>query len=144
MATQLAEWQPTCLLIAINDEVEEELASDAVEGDEADVVEDEQVGACEAVLQTGELALVAGLEQRAHQMGRAPEGDVALLSRGLDAKAVASCVLPLPIGPAKMRFSPSVIQRPRASSAICAAIHPLGSVGPLALMLFSYGSQPSR
>src|SRR5882724_4871800 len=74
------------LLVAVGDEVEEQLAAGAIEGDESDLVEEEEFDAGKTALQAGELALVAGFEEGAHQIGRAPEADVAPLSGGLDAE----------------------------------------------------------
>jgi hypothetical protein len=61
-----------------------DLAAGTIEGDEADLVEDEDVHSFEASLVATELASVARLEERAHEVGGAPEGNVAPLPRGVD------------------------------------------------------------
>ena len=48
----------------------------------------------EAALQAGELAVVAGLEQSADQVGGAPEADVAALPGGLQAEGDGEVGLP--------------------------------------------------
>src|SRR5690606_4537458 len=73
-------------LVARREEIEEELASGAIEGDEAELVDDEELEASETALEARELALVAGFEQGADEVGRTPEGDVATLAHRLDAK----------------------------------------------------------
>src|SRR4030095_5182350 len=73
-------------LVAGGEEIEEQLAAGAVEGDEAELVEDQQLDPLETALEPGELAGVAGFEERAHEVARAPEGDVAALAGGFDAQ----------------------------------------------------------
>src|SRR5690606_15824438 len=57
-----------------------------VERDEADLVEDEEIDAAVAPVQTAEAAFVARLEQRAHEVGGADEGNVLAPTRRLDAE----------------------------------------------------------
>lgn len=56
-----------------------------VGGHEAELVEDEQIDAIEAALEATEVARVARLDQCAHEIGDAPEGNVTALARSFDA-----------------------------------------------------------
>lgn len=105
-------------LVALCDGVEEQLAAGAVERDEADLVDDEQVDAIETSLCAAEFARVARFDESAHEIGCTSEGNASTLARGLDAEAIARCVLPVPIGPARITFSARSSQPPRASSEI--------------------------
>ena len=73
-------------LVAIRDQIEEQLAADAVKGHEAELVNDEDVDPEEALLQPRKLTRVAGFEQLADQIRRAREEDAALLLRRFDAE----------------------------------------------------------
>src|SRR6266404_2221139 len=119
------------LLVAVGDEVEEQLAAGAIEGDESDLVEEEEFDAGKTALQAGELALVAGFEEGAHQIGRAPEADVAPLSGGLDAEGDSEVGL-------------AGADRPRARSAICAASTPSEALKSKVSSVLSSGKRASR
>jgi hypothetical protein len=71
--------------VAGADGVEEDLAAGAVEGHEADLVEDEDIDALEATLVATELAIVARLEKDPHEVGGTPD-----VSRLLDDAGVTS------------------------------------------------------
>jgi hypothetical protein len=90
----------------------------AVERHKAQLVEDEQVDTVHPALEARELASVAGLEQRAYQVGGAPEGDVPALPGGLEPEGDGEVRLPGADGPAKIRLCASSIQLPRASRSI--------------------------
>ena len=49
-------------LIAVRDEIEEELPTDPIEGDESELIDDEYLDTSEAQLQTRELTRIACLE----------------------------------------------------------------------------------
>ena len=73
-------------LVAIGDQIEEQLAADAVEGHEAELVDDQDVEREQTPLEATQLARVAGLEQLAHEIGCPREEHAALLLRRLDAE----------------------------------------------------------
>ena len=73
-------------LVPIGEQIEEQLAAGAVEGHEAQLVDDEDVDAEQPLLQARELAGVAGFEELAHQVGRAGEEHAAFLFRRFDAE----------------------------------------------------------
>ena len=63
--------------------MEEDLAAGAIEGDEAELVDDQQVDALELALQAAQLALVAGLDELAHQIGGAAKQNAVATLGGL-------------------------------------------------------------
>ena len=63
------------LLVAIGEEIEEELAAGAVEGHEAQFVDYEKGDALVALVEASQCALIACLEQAADQVGGADESD---------------------------------------------------------------------
>jgi hypothetical protein len=73
-------------LVAIRNQIEEQLAADAVEGHEAELIDDQHVHSEQALLEPGELAAVAGLEQLAHEVGRARKKHAPLPLRRLHAQ----------------------------------------------------------
>ena len=73
-------------LVAVGDQIEEQLAADAVEGHEAQLVDDEDVDAEQPLLEARELARVARFEELAHQIGRAGEEHAPFLLGGFDAE----------------------------------------------------------
>src|SRR4051812_28134887 len=58
-------------LVTVGDQIEEQLTADAVEGHEAELVDNEDIDAQEALLQARELAGVARFEQLAYEIGGA-------------------------------------------------------------------------
>ena len=73
-------------LVAVGDQIEEQLAADAIEGHEAQLVDDEDVDAQEPLLQPRELAGVARFEQLPDQIGGAREEHAPFLFRRFDAE----------------------------------------------------------
>ena len=73
-------------LVPIGDQIEEQLAADAVEGHEAQLVDDEDVDAQEPLLQPRELAGIARFEQLPDQIGGAREEHAPFLFRRFDAE----------------------------------------------------------
>ena len=73
-------------LVTVGEQIEEQLAAGAVEGHEAQLVDDEDVDAEEPLLQARELAGIAGFEELAHEVGRAGEEHAAFLFRRFDAE----------------------------------------------------------
>ena len=71
-----------------------QLATGAVEGHEADLVEDQHVRSLEVALVPAELACVTGLQKRPHQVGGAPEEHVPALPGRLDAEGDRQVRLP--------------------------------------------------
>jgi len=71
-------------LVAIGDEVEEQLAAGAIEGHEAEFVDDEQLDPVHPSVEPRELALIACLDHRADEIGSASEEHAATQLRGLD------------------------------------------------------------
>ena len=57
-------------LIAVGEQIEEQLAADAVEGDEAQLVDDEHLDAEKPLLETGELAGIPGFEELPDEVQR--------------------------------------------------------------------------
>ena len=73
-------------LVPIGDQIEEQLAADPIEGDESELVDDEDVDAQEPLLQPRELARIARFEQLAHEIGRPREEHAPFLLRRFDAE----------------------------------------------------------
>ncbi len=73
-------------LVAVGEEVEQQLAAGALEGHEAEFVDDQQRDPQVALMQPGERELVARLDQLAHEVGRAHEGDAVATAGGLHAE----------------------------------------------------------
>ena len=71
-------------LVAVGEQVEEQLAAGPVEGHEAEFVEDQKGDPQAAQAQAGERALVAGLDQVAHEVGDADRGDRMAAPDGFD------------------------------------------------------------
>jgi hypothetical protein len=78
-------------LIAVGEQIEEQLAARTVEGYEAELVDDEHVDAQQSWLQARELAGIAGFEELAHQVGRAGEEHPTFLLGGFDADNQGTC-----------------------------------------------------
>lgn len=91
---EIARYDDRLPLVAVGDEVEEQLAAGSVEGHEAQFVEDEQVDPVHPALEAREFASVACLEQHADEIGGAPEGDVPALARGLETECDREVRLP--------------------------------------------------
>ncbi len=70
----------------MSDEVEEEFATVAMEGDEADLVQDEQIEAIEAPRETPQFPSVTCLDELARQVGGTEEGDPTSLFGRLDSQ----------------------------------------------------------
>jgi hypothetical protein len=73
-------------LVPIGDQIEKQLATGALEGDEAQLVDDEHLHAEESLLQPRELTSIPRLEQLAHEVGSAGKQHTPFLLRGLDAE----------------------------------------------------------
>ena len=73
-------------LVAVGEDVEEQLAAGAVEGHEAELVADQEVGPLKPLLEAAQLPLVAGLDQVADEVGGLAGPDPAAALRGLDAQ----------------------------------------------------------
>ena len=67
--------------VPIADELKQELATRAVEGDEAELVNDQQVLRPQPALETAELARIARFDQLPDEVGRADKEDPAFLFR---------------------------------------------------------------
>jgi hypothetical protein len=91
-------------LVAVGDQIEEQLAADPIEWHEAELVDDEDVDPQESLLQPRELTRIARFEELPHEIGGSGKEHAAFLLGRFDTHAIAKCVLPVPIGPAKMRF----------------------------------------
>ena len=70
-------------LVAVGDQIKEQLATGAVKRHEAELVDDERVHAEEPLLQSGELAAVAGFNQLPHEIGSPREEDASFLFQSL-------------------------------------------------------------
>jgi len=81
-------------LVAIRDQIEEQLAAGAIEGDEAELVDDEDVDAEEPLLQSRQLAGVPGLDQLSHQIRRAGKEHASFLFGRFDAEGDREVGLP--------------------------------------------------
>jgi len=66
--------------------IEQQLATSAIERDEPNFIEDNQVDALQTTHRAIQLLLVASLDQRTHQVGGAPEDNAPSLSRRFDAE----------------------------------------------------------
>ena len=73
-------------LVAVGEQVEEQLSAGALEGHEAELVDDQQRHAQVALVQPGERELVARLDEVADEVGGADEGDAVTAAGGLDAE----------------------------------------------------------
>ncbi len=71
-------------LVAVGEQVEEQFAAGPVEGHEADFIDDQQGNTQVALMQAGERALVARLDQFADEVGGPDEGDPLAALDGLD------------------------------------------------------------
>jgi len=76
--------QRRAALGAVGQQIEEQFAAGAVEGDKAQLGEDEQLDALEAVVQARERFFVARSAQRQHEVGRAHERDAMATAGGFD------------------------------------------------------------
>jgi NAD(P)-dependent dehydrogenase (short-subunit alcohol dehydrogenase family) len=74
----------TSSLVALGEEIEEQLTAGAIEGHEAQLVEHEKVDLIEPSLKPSELARIARLEQRSDDVCRAGEENAPSLTSGLD------------------------------------------------------------
>src|SRR5512138_699949 len=73
-------------LVAVGEHVEEQLAAHAVEGHEAELVDDEQLDAVQSALQPTKLSRITSFYQRAHQVGGACEEYSAACASSFDAE----------------------------------------------------------
>ena len=90
-------------LVAIGDQVEEQLTADTVEGHEAQFVDDEDVDAQEPLLQPRELAPITRFEQLTDEESAARVKSTRRFCLVASTpSAIARCVFPVPIGPAKI------------------------------------------
>jgi hypothetical protein len=69
-------------LVAVGQEIEEQFATGAIEGGEAQFVDDEHVDLEQATLQPSQLAGVARLKEQAHEIRRASEEDASFELNG--------------------------------------------------------------
>ena len=60
-------------LIAVGEQIKEQLAADAVEGHEAELVDDEHLDAEEPLLETGQLAGIARFDELPDASSRCPQ-----------------------------------------------------------------------
>ena len=74
-------------LVAVGEDVEEQLAAGAVEGHEAELVADQQVHSLKPLLQAPQLPLIAGFDQIADEIGGLAEPDPVPALCGLDAES---------------------------------------------------------
>ena len=81
-------------LVPVGDEIEEQLAADAVEGHEAELVDDQDVDPEQALLQARELTGIARLEELPDEIGRAGKEDAAFLGGRFDAEGDGEMRLP--------------------------------------------------
>src|SRR5207247_1166555 len=113
-------------LVARREDVEQELASGPVEGDEAKLVEDEKLDALEPALEARELAGIARFEQRAHEVGGPREEDVAALAARLDAERDGEVGLPRANRPDEEDVFRSPDPLPAGEFQELGAVEPLG------------------
>ena len=73
-------------LVAVGEEVEQQLAAGALEGHEAELVDDQQRDPQVTLMEPRERELVTCLDQLAHEVGGADEGDAVAAAGGLDAE----------------------------------------------------------
>ena len=73
-------------LIAVGEQIEEQLAADAIEGDETEFVDDEHLDAEEPLLETRQLAGIARFHELPDEIGRARKEHAPLLLRRFDAE----------------------------------------------------------
>lgn len=71
-------------LVAVGDQIEEQLAADAVEGHKPELVDDQDVDPEESLLQPGELAGIARFDQLPDEIRRSGKEHASLLLRRLD------------------------------------------------------------
>ena len=100
-------------LIAVGQQIEEQLA-DAVEG-EAQLVDNQDVEAQQPLLEARELPLVAASTSWRTRSAARVKRTRRFCFVASTPSAIAKCVLPVPMGPAKIRFSGAVTHSPRAS-----------------------------
>ncbi|MEQ8983065.1 MAG: hypothetical protein RL846_34295, partial [Deltaproteobacteria bacterium] len=81
-------------LVPLCNQVEEHLASGAVEGHEAELVEDQELRASDSQMEAADLALVVCFDQHPDEVGRAMEGDTAPLLGGLETEGDREVRLP--------------------------------------------------
>src|SRR5690606_10470229 len=72
--------------VPLGEQVEEEFASGAIQGDEAPFVDDQQVGALQPAEDAAKLGLALGFDKGANEIRSSPEADAMPLPRGFDAK----------------------------------------------------------
>jgi hypothetical protein len=73
-------------LVALCDEVEEQLATGAIEGHESYLVDDQEFDVLKPSMQTRELTLVARFDERADEIGGPREQDSSSPARRLDSE----------------------------------------------------------
>ena len=76
----------TAPLVAFRHDVEEQLTPGTIEGHEAELIEDQQIGAEHPTLHAAKLPCVPGLEQRPHEVSCAQEREALAQLRGFDAE----------------------------------------------------------
>jgi hypothetical protein len=71
--------------MALREEVEQHLAALSIEGNEAELVDDKQVGSLQALREATQLTLVSGLEHLANEVGGSHKAHVLATTTHLDA-----------------------------------------------------------
>jgi hypothetical protein len=87
-------------LVSLGDEVELELTSGPLEGDEPQLVEDQQIGPPQPAVQQRKRSLIASFGEDAHQVGCAVKRYPEAASGRFYAKRDRQVSLPVPTGPA--------------------------------------------
>ena len=132
-------------LVAVGEEIEEQLAADAVERDEAELVDDEDVDTQEPLLQPRERAGIAGFEELLHQIGRSGKQDAAFLFRRLHAERNRQMRFAGADRPGEESDSPgAVTQSPLARAWICVALTPSAAAKSNVSSVLTSGKRASR
>ena len=105
-------------LVAARDQLKEEIGALAIDGDVADLVDDQQLGLRQDLQPFVEAALGEGFPERGDEPRGGGKQDADAVLAGLQPRATARCVLPTPGGPRSRTLSPVSRYRPVASSRI--------------------------
>jgi hypothetical protein len=130
-------------LISISEEIKEQFAAHAIKGYESQFVHDQDVHAEQPLLEARERAGVACLQQLPDEIGRTREEHPAFLLRGFHAERDGQVRFPVPIGPARMRFSGAVTHSPRASVCTSVALRPSAAAKSKVSSVFTSGKRAS-
>jgi hypothetical protein len=110
--------------VPVGGQVKEQFTSRAVEGHKPQLVDDQHLDAEEPPLQAPEFPGIAGFQQLRTNSAARVKSTRRFCPTASSPRAIAKCVSPVPMGPAKMRFSARVIHSPRASALIGAGARP--------------------